>query len=114
MRRLIERREAGDELMQHRPRPMAADPESKSMVEHLVAYAKADLLVGQRPFLGLTAANEAARLWCAEVNAEVHSEIAAVPAMRLLLERSLLRPLPSLRAPLRRGETRTVDRRAGC
>jgi hypothetical protein len=26
------------------------------------------------------AANEAARVWCAEVNAVVHSEIAAIPA----------------------------------
>ena len=35
--------------------------------------------------------------WCAEVNAAVHSEICAVPDERLLVERELLRPLPSLR-----------------
>lgn len=91
----------------------AADPESKGMVEHLVGYAKRDLLVGQGPFATLAAANEAARLWCQEVNQELHSEISAVPAERLLLERAVLRPLPSLRPPLRRGELRTVDR-LGC
>lgn len=91
----------------------AADPESKGMVEHLVGYAKSDLLVGMGPFADIPAANRAARLWCAEVNAEAHSEIAAVPAERLLLERAVLRPLPSLRPALRRGEVRTVDR-LGC
>ena len=35
---------------------------------------------------------------------------AAVPAERLATERGVLRPLPSLRPPLRRGEPRKVDR----
>lgn len=91
----------------------AADPESKGMVEHLVGYAKSDLLVAQGPFPDLAAANTSARLWCQEVNAKLHTEICAVPAERLLLERLVLRPLPSLRPPLRRGEVRTVDR-LGC
>ena len=43
------------------------------------------------------AANTAAAAWCAEVNAAVHSEICAVPDERLLAEREVLRPLPSLR-----------------
>ena len=42
-------------------------------------------------------ANAAARAWCVEVNAAVHSEIMAVPDERLVVERDLLRPLPSLR-----------------
>ena len=42
-------------------------------------------------------ANAAPKAWCAEVNAAVHSEICAVPDERLVVERELLRPLPSLR-----------------
>jgi transposase len=86
------------------------DPESKGIVEHLVGYAKADLLVPQAPFTDLAAANQAARAWCAEVNAAPHSEIAAVPAERLAAERELLGPLPSLRLRLGRVTTRKVDR----
>jgi transposase len=44
----------------------AADPESKGMVEHLVGYAKRDLMIPQQPFGDLTSANEAAAAWCAE------------------------------------------------
>ncbi|MDM3930560.1 Mu transposase domain-containing protein, partial [Mycobacterium intracellulare] len=44
----------------------------------------------------LRAANVAARAWCLEVNAAVHSEICAVPDEQLLIERELLQPLPSL------------------
>jgi transposase len=88
----------------------AADPESKGAVEHLVGYAKRDLVVPAGGWPLLEEANEAAGAWCAEVNARVHSEIAAVPAERLGTERKVLRPLPSLRPPLRRGLTRKVDR----
>lgn len=76
----------------------AADPESKGMVENLVGYAEADLMVPQAPFYELGAANEAAAAWCVEVNANLHSEICAVPAQRLDTERELLVALPSLRA----------------
>jgi transposase len=75
----------------------AKDPESKGMVENLVAYAKADLMVPQQPFDDWLAANHAAEVWCGEVNAARHSEICAVPLERLQSERELLRPLPSLR-----------------
>ena len=88
----------------------AADPESKGIVENLVGYAKADLMVPQVPFGDLTAANAAARAWCAEVNGAVHSEICAVPAERLLTERELLGPLPSLRVSIGKMTTRKVDR----
>jgi transposase len=88
----------------------AADPESKGIVENLVGYAKADLLVPQAPFGDLTAANGAARAWCAEVNGVVHSEICAVPAERLVIERELLAGLPSLRASIGRQVLRKVDR----
>jgi transposase len=90
----------------------AADPESKGIVEHLVGYAKSDLLVPQAPFDDLAAANAAAALWCEEVNMVVHSEICAVPAERLLAERELLAPLPSLRPALsgRGVALRKVDR----
>jgi hypothetical protein len=88
----------------------AADPESKGIVENLVGYAKADLVVPQAPFAGLAAASEAARAWCAEVNGMMHSEICAVPAERLVIERELLGPLPSLRAAIGRQATRKVDR----
>src|SRR5215469_11150010 len=49
----------------------AADPESKGIVENLVGYAKADLMVPQAPFNDLATANEAAETWCAEVNGVV-------------------------------------------
>jgi transposase len=88
----------------------AADPESKGIVENLVGYAKADLVVPQAPFGDLTAANAAAREWCAEINGVTHSEICAVPAERLVIERELLAPLPSLRAGTGKMATRKVDR----
>jgi hypothetical protein len=88
----------------------AADPESKGIVENLVGYAKADLMVPQVPFGGLPAANAAAAQWCAEVNGAVHSEICAVPAERLVIERELLAGLPSLRAAIGKFMTRKVDR----
>ena len=90
----------------------ANDPESKGIVENLVGYAKSDLMVPQAPFGGFTAANEAAAGWCAEVNGAVHSEICAVPAQRLVTERELLAPLPSLRASAGRQVLRKVDRLA--
>src|SRR5579863_3673245 len=88
----------------------AADPESKGIVENLVGYAKADLMVPQAPFGDLAAANAAAAAWCAEVNGVVHSEICAVPAERLVTERELLAPLPSLRASIGKMVTRKVDK----
>jgi transposase len=88
----------------------AADPESKGIVENLVGYAKRDLMVPQAPFGDLTEGNTAAAAWCAEVNGVVHSEVCAVPAGRLVIERELLAPLPSLRASIGRLVTRKVDR----
>ncbi len=100
----------------------AADPESKGIVENLVGYGKDDLL---RPLLlehedgpvgvlaDLAGANERARAWCVQVNATVHSEIAAIPADRLGQERELLTALPSMQ--LRIGPTpvtRKVDKLA--
>src|SRR6266540_2821395 len=78
----------------------ASDPQSKGIVENLVGYAKTDLMVPQAPFGDLGAANAAAAAWCVEVNAAVHSEVCAVPAERLVIERELLGPLPSLRASI--------------
>jgi transposase len=86
-----------------------ADPESKGIVEHLVGYAKRDL-----PFPDggddLADWNRAAVWWCAEVNATEHSEICAVPDMRLETERVLLRTLPSARPRIGRVELRKVDK----
>jgi hypothetical protein len=102
----------------------AADPASKGIVENLVGYAQRDLLTplltdaalssdgsGGGAAVDLAAANVAATAWMAEVNTAVHSQIAAVPAERLLAERDVLAPLPSMR--LRLGPdpvTRKVDR----
>ena len=82
----------------------ANDPRSKGIVENLCGYAQRDLAV---PLLteaavagtpvGIRAANTAATAWCAEVNAVMHTEIQAVPDERLIVERELLQPLPSLR-----------------
>ena len=38
----------------------------------------------------LVSANAKGEAWCAEVNTQVHSEIAAIPAERLEIERPLL------------------------
>jgi len=93
----------------------AADPESKGIVENLVGYAKTDLMIpgvggSGDPFTDLGAANVAAAAWCVEVNAVVHSQICAVPAERLIIERELLGSLPSLRASIGKVVTRKVDR----
>jgi hypothetical protein len=89
----------------------AADPESKGMVEHLVGYAKRDLMVPRQPFDDRARANEAAAVWCAEINATTHSEICAVPAQRLTVEQPLLGALPSLRLELgAKPVSRKVDR----
>lgn len=87
----------------------AADPASKGIVENLVGYAKADLVV-PGALLGGDLDDGAARRWCAEVNATVHSETAAVPAERLEVERPLMGPLPSLRPALGAPVLRRVDR----
>jgi hypothetical protein len=93
----------------------AHDPQSKGIVEALVGYAKADLMIGLGLLRGegvdVAAANTAAAGWCAEVNSARHSEIAAVPAQRLAdVESVLLAGLPSLRASIGRRELRKVDR----
>ncbi|HEY8202542.1 MAG TPA: IS21 family transposase, partial [Actinomycetota bacterium] len=58
----------------------------------------------------LAAANARARTWCTEVNTRLHSEICAVPAERLVVEREVLSPLPSLRPRIGRATIRKVDR----
>lgn len=82
----------------------AGDPQSKGIVENLCGYAQRDLavpLLTQAAVDGvavdLRSANAAAAAWCAEVNATAHSEIQAIPDDRLVAERVLLQPLPSLR-----------------
>jgi transposase len=72
----------------------ANDPQSKGIVENLVGYAKDDLMVPRAPFGDRAAASGQAAAWCAEVNGVIHSEICAVPAERLVIERELLAPLP--------------------
>lgn len=88
----------------------AADPESKGVVEALCRYAQEDLVVPADAWNSEAEANEACRAWCEEVNGRVHTETSAIPARRLVEERALFRPLPSLRPPLRRGERRRVDK----
>jgi transposase len=88
-----------------------ADPESKGLVENLVGYVKSDLMIPEGLGVAdLALANAKGRAWCSEVNAHVHSEIAAIPAQRLELERPLLGALPQLRARLGTVVVRKVDR----
>ncbi|MHA7653941.1 IS21 family transposase, partial [Mycobacterium sp. ML4] len=82
----------------------ASDPQSKGIVENLCGYAQDDLAVPLLTEAAVTGApislrdaNAAAQGWCAEVNAATHSEICAIPDQRLISERELLQPLPSLR-----------------
>ncbi len=96
----------------------ANDPQSKGIVENLCGYAQRDLavpLLTQAAIDGVAveirAANTAAAAWCAEVNAAVHSEIQTVPNERLVAERELLAPLPSLRLQIGAASVlRKVDR----
>ncbi|MDP8930981.1 MAG: hypothetical protein M3O70_21010 [Actinomycetota bacterium] len=83
--------------------------QSKGLVENLAGYVQRDLVVPSVDLWESVEDANAAVVWCEEVNGKQHSEIAAVPAERLVVERRVLRPLPSLRPPLRRGETRKVD-----
>ena len=85
----------------------AADPESKGIVEHLVGYAKRDLVLPDDDDLAVL---NAPRRHGGEVNAREHSETCAVPTVRLDTERSLLRPLPMLRPRIGRSEIRKVDK----
>ncbi len=88
-----------------------ADPESKGLVENLVGYVKSDLMIpAELTVADLAAANAAGVGWCSEVNAALHSQIAAVPAERLITERELLGVLPSLRARIGKLVIRKVDR----
>jgi hypothetical protein len=75
-----------------------------------VGYAKTDLIVPHAPFADLATANAAARAWCTEINAGMHSEIAAVPAVRLAIEAPWLSRVPSLRLQLGKTVSRKVDR----
>ena len=88
----------------------AADPASKGLVENLVGYVKGDLMIPQElSARDLRRANELARDWMDEVNAAEHSEICAIPAERLEVERELLGSLPQLRANTGKVIYRTVD-----
>jgi transposase len=88
-----------------------ADPESKGLVENLVGYVKTDLMIPESLSVSdLAEANARARRWCDEVNATVHSEISAIPSERLVTERELFFPLPSLRAQIGKVVARKVDR----
>ena len=95
----------------------ADDPQSKGIVENLCGYAQRDLAVPllteaaiAGAALDMRAANTAARAWCGEVNALMHSEIMAVPDERLVIERELLGSLPSLRLIGAPSVLRKVDR----
>jgi hypothetical protein len=88
-----------------------ADPASKGLVENLVGYVKSDLMIPEELSVSdLPVANTKGIAWCAEVNAEEHSEIMAIPAERLEIERPLLGVLPSLRARIGQVVLRKVDR----
>ena len=53
-----------------------SDPESKGIVENLVGYVKSDLMIPEElSVTDLAGANAKGVAWCAEVNAQVHSEI---------------------------------------
>jgi len=87
------------------------DPESKGLVENLVGYVKSDLMIPEElTVAALATANEKGAAWGDEVNARVHSEIAAVPAERLAKELELFSVLPSLRARIAKLVVRKVDR----
>ena len=78
-----------------------------------MGYAKRDLVVpgAVRRSRG---GERCGAAWCAEVNGAVHYEICAVPAERLVAERDLRAPLPSLRAGHRQGWSPARSDRLSC
>ena len=95
----------------------AADPESKGIVENLVGYAKTDLMIpgAAGPVTRSPTSRRRTpppRRGVSRSTPRCTREICAVPAERLLVERELLAPLPSLRAGIGRSVTRKVDRLA--
>jgi transposase len=90
---------------------LASDPESKGLVENLVGYVKSDLVVPEElADKGPRLANAKAPLWMGEVNHQPHSEICAVPFVRLEEERKILGVLPSLRPVIGKMTMRKVDK----
>ncbi|HEV8064425.1 MAG TPA: IS21 family transposase, partial [Acidimicrobiales bacterium] len=90
---------------------LAADPESKGIVENCVGYAKSDLIVPEElADKAVACANEARLAWLDEVNSRRHSEICAVPLERLEKERPLLGELPSLRPLIGKMTLRKVNK----
>lgn len=88
-----------------------ADPASKGIVENLVGYVKSDLMIPEELSVDdLPRANALGAAWYTEVNGVLHSDIAAIPAERAEIERTLLGPLPSLRARIGKVVLRKVDR----
>src|SRR5215831_775532 len=85
---------------------------SKGGVEATVKIAKADLVPSQANLLEAYGSfgelEQACRQFCDRVNARVHREIAAVPAVRLAAERERLHPLPDEPHALALGEERLV------
>ena len=86
-------------------------PSPRASSRTSVGYVKSDLMIPEELSVAdLVSANAKGRAWCAEVNAQVHFEIAAIPAERLEIERPLLGDLPSLRARIGQVVLRKVDR----
>jgi len=72
---------------------------------------KSDLMIPEELSVAdLVTANAKGVAWCAEVNAQPHTEIAAIPVERLEIELPLLGVLPSLRARIGKVVVRKVDR----
>ena len=81
------------------------------LLEHLQGLDGDQQGAAARILADLTSANQRAAEWCAQVNAAVHSEIAAVPDERLATEVDLLTELPSLRPVIGPAPaTRNVDK----
>jgi hypothetical protein len=99
----------------------AGDPQSEGIVEHLCGCTQTDLtlhLLTEAALTGqpvvLTAANSAAQTWCAKVNAAVHSRICSIPTQRIVVERDVLGPLPSLRLAIGTASVRRKVDRLSC
>lgn len=88
------------------------DPESKGGVEATVKIAKADLVpttANLAPAYGsFVELADACVEWCERVNARVHRETRAVPAVRLAQERAHLHVLPAEPHAVALGEERLV------
>jgi len=88
------------------------DPNRKAPVERLFHYVENNFLAG-RTFSSWRDLNQQAQTWCVEVaNAKEKRHLGMSPQAAWLIEKSFLKPLPTIPVPVYKAFTRVVDNSA--